>query len=117
METVDKWNWVSQVHIHFPRFRDHVDSGFMGVYVLSKDGRQHTYVGRSDASLRQRLVSSASQGDYSYFWFDYASSERNCYLKECELYHRYNPPDNTVHPAVPPGANWRCPVTGCEWGY
>jgi hypothetical protein len=72
--------------------------------------------GRSDADLGQRLVSSASQGDYSYFWFDYATSERDCYLKECKLYHRYNPPDNTVHPAVPPGTSWRCPENGCEWG-
>jgi len=101
---------ISKVH-------DYVDSGYMGVYILSKDGKKRTYVGRSDADLSQRLVSSASQGDYAYFFFDTATSERNCYLKECELYHRYNPSDNTVHPAVPPETNWRCPVEDCDWGY
>ena len=100
---------LSKVH-------DYVDPGYMGIYVLSRDGKEHTYVGRSDAGLSQRLVQSAAAGDYSYFWFDYASSERDCYLKECALYHRYNPPDNTVHPAVPSGANWRCPDKNCEWG-
>jgi len=98
------------------RVHDYVDPGYMGVYVLSRDGKDHTYVGRSDADLSQRLVQSAAAGEYSHFWFDYASSERDCYSKECTLYHRYNLPDNTVHPAVPPGANWRCPDKNCEWG-
>ena len=98
------------------KVRDYVDPDYMGVYVLSRDGKERTYVGRSDSDLSRRLVQSADAGDYSYFWFDYASSERNCYLKECELYHKYDPPDNTVHPAVPYGANWRCPDKDCEWG-
>src|SRR2546425_4092542 len=39
---------------------DYVDSGgWMGVYVLSRDGKERTYVGRSDADLSQRLLQSA----------------------------------------------------------
>jgi hypothetical protein len=37
------------------------------------------------------------------------------YQLECEWYHKYNPSDNSTHPAVPPGTNWRCPVHGCQW--
>ena len=66
----------------------------MGVYVLSRNGTSQSYVGRSDSDLRQRIVSSASEGNYRSFWFDYASSPMDAYKYECELYHKYNPPDN-----------------------
>lgn len=87
-----------------------------GVYVLSRDGRTAAYVGRSDGDVRNRLLQSSGQGRYTYFWFDYATSPMQAYKSECELYHTYNPPDNVVHPAVPSGMNWRCPILGCQWG-
>lgn len=90
---------------------------YMGVYVLSSDGKEATYVGRSDFDLQQRILQSASEGDYVAFWFDYATSPMDAYKYECELFHEYNPPDNAVHPAVPSDQNWRCPVAGCGWGY
>lgn len=86
-----------------------------GVYVLSRDGRTAAYVGRSDADLLSRLLQSARQGPYTDFWFEYETSPMQAYKYECELYHTYNPPDNRVHPAVPPGTNWRCPILGCPW--
>lgn len=87
-----------------------------GVYIFSRDGRTAVYVGRSDTDVGFRIKQSASEGyRYTHFWFEYASSPRDAYLKECEYYHKYNPPDNTNHPAVPFGTNWRCPVTGCPW--
>jgi len=87
-----------------------------GVYILSRDGRYAHYVGRSDNDLANRIKSSAKEGiGYKYFFVEYASSPRDAYLKECEYYHKYNPPDNTNHPAVPEGTNWRCPVIWCEW--
>ena len=33
------------------RVHDYVKPGYMGVYVLSRDGKERTYVGRSDAVL------------------------------------------------------------------
>ena len=86
-----------------------------GVYILSRNGIVASYVGRSDSDLQQRIINSASEGDYAAFWFDYASSPMDAYKYECELYHKYDPPDNQVHPAVPPNANWRCPIRGCPW--
>lgn len=87
-----------------------------GVYILSRDSRTAAYVGRSDTDLGLRIPQSASQGRYDSFWFEYASSPRDAYLKECAYYHEYNPLDNLNHPAVPAGANWRCPVSGCLLG-
>jgi len=92
-----------------------VQPASMGVYVLSRNGTEKSYVGRSDSDLQQRISNSASQGNYVAFWFDYASSPMDAYKYECELYHEYDPPDNDVHPAVPPNANWRCPIQGCPW--
>ena len=86
-----------------------------GVYVLSRDGRGAAYVGRSDTDVRSRMLQSARGGTYKHFWFEYTSSPRDAFLKECEYYHQYRPADNANHPAVPPGTNWRCPVGGCPW--
>lgn len=86
-----------------------------GVYLLSKDGNTVAYVGRSDNVLSQRLKQSITGKGYSYFWFEYTTSAMEAYHKECEYYHRYNPRDNSVHPAVPFGTNWKCPVIGCPF--
>lgn len=94
-----------------------VESGHIGVYALSRNGITIHYVGRSDSDLRGRLRMSIIEGEgYKYFWFEYETSPMRAYKRECILYHRYNPADNTVHPAVPPNMNWRCPVKGCPWG-
>lgn len=88
----------------------------VGVYALTRDsGRQVHYVGRSDTDLRGRLWGSSRLGLYTHFWFDYAPSPMQAYRYECTLYHEFQPPDNSVHPAVPPATIWRCPVRGCPW--
>lgn len=87
-----------------------------GTYILSRDGQIAHYIGRSDIDLASRINSSIREGrGYKYFWFEYASSPMRAYYLECEWWHKYNPPDNINHPAVPPGASWRCPVPGCPW--
>jgi hypothetical protein len=94
-----------------------VDSDYIGVYMLSRDGRHIHYVGRSDSDIQGRIRSSIAEGrGYRKFWFCYESSAMQAYKRECYLYHKYDPPDNTVHPAVPPGTYWRCPDEDCEWG-
>lgn len=86
-----------------------------GVYILSKDGKSAAYVGRSDTDLAARIPQSAGEGrGYAAFWFEYTSSAQGAYAKECEYFHKYNPPDNGVHPAVPQGTSWRCPAVGCN---
>jgi hypothetical protein len=92
----------------------YVSSPSPGVYILSKDARTAAYVGRSDTDVGSRIKQYVTEG-YTHFWFEYATSPRDAYLKECEYYHKYNPPDNKNHPAVPFGTNWRCPIIGCPW--
>ena len=87
-----------------------------GAYILSRDGKAADYVGRSDSDLPSRIKASIREGiGYKYLWFEYATSPMQAYYLECEWYHKYAPPDNTNHPAVPPGTYWRCPVPGCPW--
>jgi hypothetical protein len=87
-----------------------------GAYILSRDGKIAHYIGRSDDDLQGRIQRSSTEGyGYKYFWFEDTTSPKRAYELECEWYHKYKPTDNSVHPAVPPGTNWRCPVAGCEW--
>ena len=88
-----------------------------GVYVLSRNALHPHYIGRSDSSIRTRIPQSAAAGSgYLVFWFGYAPSPKEAYQLECLLFHKYERHiDNSIHPAVPVGAYWRCPVVGCPW--
>ncbi len=91
---------------------------FCGVYILSKDGKKPYYVGRSDNNLKVRILQSAKERKCSYFWAKETSSPMQAYKLECKYYHKYEEiVVNEIHPDVPDGTNWRCPINGCEWGY
>ena len=82
-----------------------------GVYVLDSTTTspfKYEYVGRSDSSLNSRLHSWVGTG-YRYFKAAYSTSPKDAFESECHLYHDFNPPDNSVHPARPKGSNWVCP--------
>jgi hypothetical protein len=86
-----------------------------GVYVFERNGRV-AYVGRSDSDIDARIGDSYRAGKYDLKrTILRRSSAMQAYRTECRLYHRHNPCDNDRHPAVPTGANWRCPVKGCRW--
>jgi hypothetical protein len=88
-----------------------------GVYLFNRKGRT-VYVGRSDSDVYQRMLRSWGQGPFAYdrnIKVIEKSSPRQAYLEECRQYHRHNPSDNSIHPAVPAGSKWRCPVGGCHW--
>jgi hypothetical protein len=82
-----------------------------GAYALvwaDANGTFHiSYVGRSDGDVNKRLHDHA--GKYAQFKCDYFGSSKSAFEKECNLYHDFNPPDNTVHPARPSGSSWTCP--------
>jgi hypothetical protein len=88
-----------------------------GVYILSKTGKKPHYVGRSDNDLKGRILRSVKEKRCSYFWAQETSSPMQAYKLECKYYHKYEEiVVNEIHPDVPDGTNWRCPVEGCEWG-
>lgn len=88
----------------------------IGVYMLSRGNGVVHYVGRSDTELSSRLKQHLNDGAYSQFWFEIVPSPLEAYYLECKCYHEYKPVDNSNnHPALPPGATWKCPVAGCPW--
>ena len=86
-----------------------------GVYALDRipgGGFHVNYVGRSDDDLNERLESWVGS-KYKWFEFDYATSRKDAFEKECELWHDFGGPkgklDNEKHPERPNGTNWKCP--------
>lgn len=65
------------------------------------------YVGRSDTDVNNQLH--VHVGCYKRFRFEYCSSDRAAFEKQCVLYHDFEPRDNPVHPQRPAGEDWTCP--------
>ncbi len=89
-----------------------------GVYVLFRtiDGPER-YVGRSDTSLRNRLITHRNNNNYKYYRFKNCSL-KDTYIWECKYWHKFQDTiDNSQanggsHPAAPNGKNWYCPICG-----
>lgn len=86
-----------------------------GAYALGqtndKDVFVVSYVGRSDDDVNARLKQHVTEW-YPQFKYEYYSSAKAAFEKECNLYHDFDPPDNKIHPARPWDANWKCPRCG-----
>jgi hypothetical protein len=85
-----------------------------GVYLLGHSSNGWRYVGRSDDDVAGRLKQHAASGTYSYFWYEYATSPKAAFERECGIWHRHGGAtgglDNKNHPARPAGSAWKCPV-------
>ncbi|WP_421304111.1 hypothetical protein [Aeromonas veronii] len=71
------------------------------------------YVGRSDTDLNARLKQHATTGTYTHFKFDYATSPKAAFEKECHNFHDFGEEiklANAMHPDRPKDANWKCPA-------
>lgn len=91
-----------------------VRTNSMGAYALgrSQNGTFFIdYVGRSDSDLHGRLKQHIEK--YTEFKFDYFPSTKSAFEKECNLWHDFDGPknslDNKVHPDRPNGSGWQCP--------
>ena len=82
-----------------------------GAYALGVTNEENAFfisrVGRSDDDVNRRLHDYV--GDYKKFKFEYYSSAKAAFEKECNLYHDFDPPDNTIHPDRPNNSTWKCP--------
>jgi len=91
-----------------------IDSNFIGVYALSRNGLNVHYVGRDYDELVKRIENDAERDDcYRFFAYEYSLTDAFAYKLECKYYHECNPPDNNLHPSPPKGLNLQCPVKGC----
>jgi hypothetical protein len=89
-----------------------VRRGILGAYVLGPlriDGHLTVKLtGRADADLAATLRDHV--GRYEAFGFARAASSREALEIECQLFHHFEPADNTVHPQRPPDSDWICPL-------
>lgn len=90
--------------------------GCPGAYALGHlDGLAFVpgYVGRSDASVRQRLATHERLGEFDYVTVRYAADAEAAFAIECELWHGCRdaglPLVNLIHPASPRAAALVCP--------
>lgn len=97
--------------LSFDAIEDTVEGGRPGVFALgAKDfsGRFAIMsIGRSDTDVKERLRGCIGAG--THFKFDYFTSEREAFERECELFHDIQPPGNFIHPGRPSGTTLRCP--------
>ena len=87
-------------------------TGQCGAYALGHVDFEGTFrierVCRDDRDLREHLQGLI--GSSNRFKFAPARSPQQAFESECYLFHRFQPPNNIIHPDRPRGTNWRCPV-------
>lgn len=91
--------------------QDAVQGEMPGAFALGHNDHMGRFcisrVGRSDTDVRQELCQFI--GSANLFKFDFLSSAKAAFEKECSLFHDFSPRGNLVHPARPAGADWTCP--------
>ncbi|CCB67538.1 conserved protein of unknown function [Hyphomicrobium sp. MC1] len=66
-----------------------------------------TYVGSAGEDLKSKLK--AHIGTATQFKFRHFADERQAFEKECEIFHKFMPNGNILHPSRPRGTDWTCP--------
>lgn len=66
-----------------------------------------SYVGAGYADVRHDLL--ARIGTAPMFKFGISQSAEVAFLEQCDLFHRFRPNGNFVHPERPPGSRLACP--------
>lgn len=100
--------------------RQIIPDGCIGVYALGdvEDGMfSIKYVGRSDCSLRRRLLTHNLLYEYSYFIFATVDTVKACFELESRWWHDCKIARltliNRIHPDAPSGQRTKCPY--CEF--
>jgi hypothetical protein len=90
-----------------------VTSTSPGIFLLGRSGKSESFriscVGRADEDVKETLKQYVRL--YPEFKFEYCSSAKDAFEKECGLYHTFKPSANKAHPVRPKGLYLRCP--GC----
>ena len=82
--------------------------GVFALGCLDREGRfSLSKVGRSDDDVRRELRNFI--GSETLFKFAFARDARAAFLLECELYHRFRPQSNVLHPSRPERTDLTCP--------
>lgn len=88
-----------------------------GVFALGSLDRQGRFclskIGRSDMSVKDALRTFIASEPL--FKFSYESDAGRAFLRECELFHKFRPQGNMLHPSRPAGTALTCPY--CRVGH
>lgn len=101
--------------LFLPQYINRVVDDKPGVYVLGDDenGFEPKYVGRSDTSLKNRLITHNHLYNHSYFIFKYVDDEKEAFFTEAKWWHDCKDNgmdlDNKIHPDAPNGSLLECP--------
>lgn len=97
--------------LSFSTIEDEIVADCPGTYALGfldqLDRFCVTYVGSAGGDLRVQLRQHI--GTASHFKFKHYINQRSAFEKECELFHRFMPRGNFLHPGRPSGSDWKCP--------
>lgn len=82
-----------------------------GVFALGSLDSQGRFclakVGRSDSNIREVLRQFIASEPL--FKFSYEPGAKAAFLRECELFHKFQPQGNMLHPSRPAGTTLTCP--------
>lgn len=96
--------------LFFDRLANVVPERTCGVFALGHVDRAGIFrvqcVGRDDVDLRDRLRELI--GSSTSFKFATTETAHEAFLRECELFHTFQPPRNFNHPIRPAGSGWTC---------
>ncbi|MFO7650913.1 MAG: hypothetical protein R6X13_06190 [bacterium] len=84
-----------------------------GVYCLSRNSRQVSFIGRVERDLRDKIKS--HWPEYQFFWYEPALSAREAYVNHCYAFHKHcecGEVDKGEHPKPPERADVKCPICG-----
>ena len=84
----------------------------IGMYVLGDYTEGHFkvgYVGRSDKSLRNRLLQHSKTNEYNYFYYTPTDTIFEAFKLECREWHRFFDITNSIHPDSPNNLPYKCP--------
>lgn len=85
-----------------------------GVFALGYTDLQGAFrinsIGRSDQNVAAALHTLI--GSDQSFKFDFASSSKAAFERECALFHDFRPPCTRIHPSRPEGSDFTCPRCG-----
>lgn len=101
-----------------------VPPGALGVYLLGHGGPANmtffpTYIGRSDSSLRKRLLAHDKTRQVTYFRVRFCETPKEAFLFECLYWHALKEEPgilNQRHPNAPARSGLQCPYCSCQMG-
>jgi hypothetical protein len=81
----------------------------LGVFGLSNEKDSLSMIKRAERNACEEIKN--YWPDFKYFWFELASSPRDAFAIECQLYHtKLEGKNGNLHPKTPPATGWHCPV-------